>query len=150
MSEAVTTPRLHLVVFETTLRLVGWGPRNIDIDLASGRVVVELHRDDGRWVLLSADSLGRVCMERHQRRVALGRHSSRLGRIPLSPQVEDVFLGRQRFNGFRSGLRSLCAYVAQNPAPGKPELPPNAVRTALAPLLNGRALLTATSAPSAE
>lgn len=128
-----------IAVLSSVLHLAGWELRDIDLDLISGRARVELHRYDGRRVLLSTDAIGRTSLERSHRTIALGRHSSTRGRIPLSPQIEDEFLGRQRCEGPRSGLRALCSYVATNPAPGRQELPPSAVRAAFAPLMGAPA-----------
>lgn len=36
------------------------------------------------------------------------------GRRPLSPQINDEFLGRSRFEGARSMLRGLTAYLVEN------------------------------------
>src|SRR5690606_27333873 len=118
-----------------TLRLAGWEARTIDLDFVAGRATVELHRDDGRWVLLSVDALGRAQIERHHRSITLGRHSSSRGKIPLSPQIADVFLGRQRYEGPRAAMRALCSYVADNPAPGKQALTVKSVRALFAPLM---------------
>lgn len=125
-----------LTALAAALRLAGWEVRNLDLDLVAGRATVELRRDDGRWVLLSVDAHGRASIERHQRTVVLGRHSSARGRVVRSEQIEDVFLGRQRCDGARSALRALCNYVADNPAPGRPALPSSAVRAAFAPLMS--------------
>lgn len=111
-----------------TLRRVGWEVRELDLDLHAGRLTVEAHRDDGRWLRLTADPLGRVHLERWHRRIVLRG-------VPQSPHVDDQFLGRQRCEGSRSGLRRLCGYVAANPAPGREALPAPAVRRALAPVM---------------
>lgn len=139
---------IPLARLAAVLRLAGWEVRNLDLDLVAGRATVELHRDDGRWVLLSADALGRASIERNQRTVSLGRHSSARGRIPLSPQVADTFLGRQRFEGPRAALRSLCAYVADNPAPGKRMLSASEVRAAFAPLMSAPVARAALHSPA--
>lgn len=123
------------------LQSAGWEPRNLDIDLVEGRLGVELHRADGRWVWLHADAHGRVHLERWHRTTTIGTRATDVGRIAQSTQLSDDFIGRVRCEGLRSGLRRLCAYVADNPAPGFPALPAPAIRAALAPLLNPPRLL---------
>ena len=119
---------------------IGWEVRNVDLDLVAGRATVEVHRHDGRWLYFSVDPLGRASIERWDRTIRLGRRAADKGG-PQSPQIEDTFLGRTRCEGARSGLRSLCTYLADNPAPGFPQIAPATVRRALAPTMNEPATL---------
>ena len=98
------------------MHLAGWDIVHIDLDLTGTqpRVEIRLERDDGRFLLARVDSLGRAGFETWQRERSLGMSPNTSGRRPLSPQLHDVFLGRQRFNGARSMLRGLTAYVALN------------------------------------
>lgn len=127
--EALTTTDLKALA--AVLHLAGWEVRNVDLDLVAGRAVVELHRYDGRWVYLSADDLGRASIERWHRNAVVTRYQGG----PQCDGFEDLFLGRTRCEGARSALRSLCSYVADNPAPGFRTLAAPDVRRALAPLM---------------
>ena len=113
------------------LQRIGWEIREVDIDTVAGRAVVRLHRFDGRWLHLAADDIGRASLERWQRDAIVYRYRGG----PQCDGHEDRFLGRSRHEGLRSGLRSLCTYIADNPAPGFPSLTSADVRRLVAPLL---------------
>lgn len=98
------------------LAVAGYEPSAVEIDLVGGSLLVELHRVDGRWLRLSADRLGRVSLERWQRRKSDCRPHAQ---APVCMVVQDEFLGRFRPAGLRAGLRALASYVADNPAPGR-------------------------------
>jgi hypothetical protein len=115
-----------------TIALAGWRVDEIDVDLVAGRLLVRLFRSDGRFVELAADHHGRARLDRFQRERVIERC---FGDGPEREGFRDQFLGRTRFEGPRSGLRGLCAYVGGNPAPGFLELPPAAVRHAFRRLL---------------
>lgn len=66
--------RDHVRELAATLARVGWEVRTLDLDLVSGRAVVELHRVDGRWLYLVADSLGRASVERWHREAVVTRY----------------------------------------------------------------------------
>ena len=97
------------------LQRIGWEARNIEIDLVVGRVKVELHRFDGRWLYLVADAEGCAQIERWHRRAIVTRYRGG----PECDGFEDQFLGRTRCEGPRAALRSLASYVAENPCPGR-------------------------------
>ena len=111
-----------------TLASLGWEIRAVEIDLATGRAVLEVHRADGRWLYLSADALGRATVERWQRRREWQRVAPRAASVEAPV---DTLLGRERCAGARSALRSVAHYLAANPAPGRAELAPEATRAAL-------------------
>ena len=113
------------------LHLAGWEVRNLDIDLVAGRLVVELHRYDGRWVYLAGRADGGAQLERWERRAVVRRYRGG----PECDGFEDQFLGRVRTEGIRSGLRSLSTYIADNPCPGRAQLTAPDVRALLAPVL---------------
>ena len=113
------------------LHVAGWEVRAIDVDLVAGRLVVELHRYDGRWVYLAARADGGASIERWHRRTVVTRYRGG----PECDGFEDQFLGRSRACGIRSGLRSLSNYIADNPCPGRPVLTVSDVRALIAPLL---------------
>lgn len=94
----------------------GWEIRDLDIDLTGehARLQVTVARHDGLWVWARVDQHGRCTMERFRRTLTLGMTPRTSGRRPLSPQVEDEFMGRQSFPGPRMMLRSLVAYLADN------------------------------------
>lgn len=126
-----TPARDNAKTLGATLARLGWEARDVEIDLVSGRVVVELHRFDGRWLRLAADDLGRASIERWHRNATIARYRGG----PQYDSFEDQFLGRDRCEGARSALRRLCAYVADNPSPGFVALPAADVRATFAPLM---------------
>lgn len=114
------------------LASIGWEIVSVDVDLVMGRALMDIRREDGRWLRISADALGRASIERWQR----DREWCRASRT--TPSYEgpvDVFLGRERYEGPRQMLRHLSHYVAENPAPGRAELPVGSVKAAVALLL---------------
>lgn len=121
----------HVRELAATLTRAGWEVRTLDLDLVSGRAVVELHRADGRWLYLAADALGRASVERWHREAIVTRYRGG----PECDGHRDQFLGRTRFDGARSALRHLSTYVADNPTPGRDRLDVGDVRGALAPLM---------------
>lgn len=112
---------------------IGWEIEHCDIDLDAGRLDMVVRRFDGRWLRLHVDRFGRATMERFTRVIKIGVRAGETG--PQSPQINDFFLGRNRCEGARSGLRMLCGYVAENPPPGFVALPAADVRRLLAPVL---------------
>ena len=102
-----TVPALTVAIFEQ----IGWEIREVSIDMAAGRAVVRLHRQDGRWLYVAADASGKATIERWQR----GRRATGSGGADV---VVDEFLGRTPCLGARAALRAMCDYVAENPAPG--------------------------------
>ncbi len=58
-----TVPTLTVAIFEQ----IGWEIREVSIDMAAGRAVVRLHRQDGRWLYVAADASGKATIERWQR-----------------------------------------------------------------------------------
>ena len=113
------------------LHLVGWEVRQVDVDLVAGRLVVELHRYDGRWVYLAAHANGSTTIERWHRRAVVTRYRGG----PECDGFEDQCLGRTRCEGPRAGLRSLSNYIADNPCPGRAQLTASDVRALIAPVL---------------
>jgi hypothetical protein len=114
--------------------IAGWDLRVVDVDLVAGRLVVEIHRFDGRWLYLAARADGGATLERWHRTATVKRAFG----APNGAQFDtfdDQFLGRSRAEGIRSGLRSLSTYIAENPCPGRTALPVSTVRALLAPLL---------------
>lgn len=100
------------------MRTAGWEIEHIDLDLtgAAPKAEIKVTRADGRWLVARIDRQGRASFETYQRDRSLGMSSNTKGCRPLSPQVNDLFLGRQRFEGARSMLRHMTAYLVDNAA----------------------------------
>lgn len=98
------------------MRTAGWTIEYIDLDLtgAKAKADIKVVRDDGRWCYARVDKLGRASVARFHRERSLGMSVNAKGRRPLSPQINDEFLGRSRFEGARSMLRGLTAYLVEN------------------------------------
>jgi hypothetical protein len=98
------------------MSLAGWEIDYIDLDLTGEKpkADIRIKRDDGRWLLARVDGLGRATVERFQRTRYLGMSPNTKGRQPLSPQIDDSFLGRDTYIGARAMLRNLTAYLADN------------------------------------
>lgn len=109
-----TSPALRRLT--RILESAGWEIQFLDLNLASEIPTVDLrlYRTDGLWLHVRADHLGRCTLETFSRRKWLGMTQGVKGRKPLSPQVEDTFLGRRRFTGVRMMMRELCAYLVEN------------------------------------
>ena len=105
-----------ILSLQRVMQSAGWELKFIDLDLTGEKpkADIKIARDDGRWLLARVDSIGRVTVERYQRETSLGMSVNTKGRRPLSPQVNDVFLGRSTYPGARSMLRDLTGYIARN------------------------------------
>jgi hypothetical protein len=123
--------RDDLKALSIALARCGWEIRVLDIDLVAGRLVAQLHRYDGRWLHVAADDIGRASVERWHRSAVVTRYRGG----PQCDGHEDQFLGRTRCEGPRQAMRVLCAYVADNPAPGFAQLSAPEVRTVFAPVM---------------
>lgn len=115
----------------------GWEITYLDIDLTraipTARIVVM--RADGRWLLGTVDTLGRANLATFHRERRLEMDARTRGRRPLTPTVQDHFLGRRSFQGARAMLRGLTSYVADNSAV---PVSLSEVRRAWATVLDGR------------
>lgn len=98
------------------MRSAGWEINFIDIDLTNQtpKADIRVMRDDGRWLHARVDGLGRVFIDRFQRDRRLGMSASTKGRRPLSPLVDERFLGRIQCQGARQMLRELTNYLVDN------------------------------------
>ncbi|MCW2240745.1 hypothetical protein [Azospirillum canadense] len=98
------------------MRTAGWEVEYIDLDLTGeqSKADIKVVRADGLWLLARVDHLGRASVERFKRDCFLGQTPNTEGRRPPSPQVNDQFLGRSHYEGARSMLRGLTAYIADN------------------------------------
>jgi hypothetical protein len=104
------------VLLQKVMRAAGWEIEYIDLDLTGNqpKADIKLTRGDGLWVLARVDHLGRATIERFQREMKLGKPRGAKGRFPLSPQIEDIFLGRLSGLKPRTMLRALTSYIADN------------------------------------
>ncbi len=100
-----------------TMDRAGWALDWVDLDLTGSsapRLEIRATRYDGLWVRAYVDQLGRATLESFQRERGLGMAKNQRGRRPLVPLVDDHFMGRQRYEGGRSMMRGLCAYMTDN------------------------------------
>lgn len=117
VSKSMNTPVVSSSeALQKCMSLAGWNIAHIDLDLTGDRAKAEirLERCDGRWLLARVDQLGRASFETFQRERSLGMSKDTKGRRPLSPQVDDIFLGRHRCLGARHMLREMTSYIANN------------------------------------
>jgi hypothetical protein len=115
--ERVVRPRPVEALLRTMDR-AGWALDWVDLDLTGSapRLEIRATRHDGLWVRAYVDQLGRATLERFQRERTLGvpQNKKAGARMPMAPLVDDHFMGRQRYEGGRSMMRGLCAYLADN------------------------------------
>lgn len=118
MSElaAPSTALTALAALQRQMSQAGWEIAFIDVDLTADqpKAEIKLERSDGRWLFARVDQLGRASFETFQRQRALGMSTNTKGRRPLSPQVDDAFLGRKSCLGARQMLDEIVEYVALN------------------------------------
>lgn len=102
--------------FQAVLRRGGWEVEQLDLDLTGERpaVNIRISRRDGRWLFARVDARGRSCFETFQRARTLGMDPRQKGRRPLTPLIEDRFLGRQRFDAAITMLESMTHYLVDN------------------------------------
>ena len=113
----VATPVVSsAMALQKCMALAGWEIAHIDLDLTGDRprAEIKLERCDGRWLWACIDRQGRASFETFQRERSLGMSRNTKGRRPLSHQIDDLFLGRQRCLGARHMLREMTAYIADN------------------------------------
>jgi len=107
-SLAITTSGKAL---ELALESIGWQLLSVEIDVAAQTARIELVQGDLRVTFDARNgrtSIARELMERTRRRVG------RKGDFIVAEEIETRFSGRQSCGGFRSGLRTLAHYVADN------------------------------------
>lgn len=101
-----------------TMDRAGWALDWVDLDLTGSapRLEIRATRHDGLWVRAYVDQSGRATLERFQRERSLGvpRNKKAGARMPMIPLIDDHFMGRQRYEGGRSMMRGLCAYLTDN------------------------------------
>lgn len=104
------------MVLARALRDAGWEIAWVDLNTtcSSPTIDIGLYRLDGLWVQARVDSLGRASLERFHRHRKLVMAAGQRGRRPLSPTLDDVFMGRDRFSGGRALLAGLSVYLSDN------------------------------------
>lgn len=97
------------------MQRAGWEIDYIDLDLTGDKpkADIRVNRGDGRFVIAKVDGQGRATMETFQRTRGLGIDPKNK-QARLAPQIDDQFLGRQKFEGARSMLRGMVTYLADN------------------------------------
>lgn len=108
----------RLKQLELCLARVGWEICHFEMDLSGGSLVADIRvaGSDGKWLLARIDRSGRCSLERFVRTRQLSMARDTKGRRPLSPQVDDVFLGRQWLPSPAALLEQVGEYVANHPA----------------------------------
>lgn len=104
------------IALQRCMAAAGWEIAYVDLDLTgcSPKAEVRLERCDGLWLLARIDRMGRASFETFQRERSLGMSRNTKGRRPLSPQIDDLFLGRHHCLGARHMLREMTTYIANN------------------------------------
>lgn len=120
------------------LERVGWTIIAAEIDLSRETARIEAKRDDGRYITFDARN-GRATITREH----MDRRSVFVKQVVkgyIAERIEMRFLGRTSHEGARSGLRSLCSYLADNAV-----VPTSAidVRRLFALVMDGRRSVTA-------
>lgn len=105
-----------LLALQCAMSRAGWEIDFVDVDLTGGQpaATIKCHRGDGLWLWARVDSLGRCSVETFHRERWLGKPANTKGNWPLSPQVDDVFLGRRRPADARALLVDVSTYIADN------------------------------------
>lgn len=105
-----------LTCLQSLLKDGGWQLEYFDIDLTSRgpALDVRMSRNDGRFVLARVDAIGRATLETFQRSRRLVMCEQTAGRRPLTPEVSDEFLGRQRCLSPRHLVKQLTHYLVDN------------------------------------
>lgn len=116
LCHATTADNANIRRLEQTMAMAGWYVDFLDMDLTAAQpsVVMKCHRADGRWLWAKVDTLGRCSLETFQRKSYLGKPQNSKGRWPLSPQVDDLFLGRVHPAGPHALMREITNYIADN------------------------------------
>ena len=112
----MTAPGGSVARLSRVMRSAGWEIEFINLDMTGDhpKVDIKIHSANGRWLLARVDSFGRATMETFHRERTLGMTPNTRGCRPLSPQVTDTFLGRQKFVGARQMLRVMTNYLTDN------------------------------------
>lgn len=106
----------RLKSLEKALDCAGWSILDVDLDLigAGSRFSMSVERVDGLRLFARIDALGRAMVERSFVERRLRMDANQKGRRPLSPTLEETFLGRSSFSGSREMLAWLGDYIVEN------------------------------------
>lgn len=92
----------------------GWEVRALEVDTVHGRMDIDIHRADGRWVRARIED-GQCVVERWHRGMTFGVHPSlKSGRVPRVDYVSDQFLGRFKAATPITAFRFLADYITDN------------------------------------
>lgn len=111
LSHSVSTALSPVELFRVSLERLGWNVTSVDIDLVRGTARIELRRGD-RLVTFDARN-GRATTTRERIRRTLATVGRR-GDVTVVERLQLEFVGRERHEGIRSGLRWLANYVGDN------------------------------------
>ena len=113
---APAAPRAAVALLQRMMSRAGWEIDFVDVDATGQRpaATFKCHRADGLWLWAKVDALGRCSVETFHRERWLGKPANTKGNWPLSPQVDDVFLGRRRPADARALLLDVATYIADN------------------------------------
>jgi nucleotide-binding universal stress UspA family protein len=105
-----------MLALQRAMSRAGWEIDFIDVDLTGEQpaATIKCHRADGLWLWAKVDTLGRCSVETFHRERWLGKPANTKGNWPMSPQVDDVFLGRRRPADARALLMDVSTYIADN------------------------------------
>lgn len=131
MTSLATTRPPQMIMAAAILERAGWTLVNADLDTVRATLRMELRRDDLLVTFDARNGHATTTRERvRSQRVVIGRRGDR---CPVE-RLRMEFVGRQRHEGIRSGLRWLTTYIAEN---SDRALPVADVRRAFAPILGG-------------
>lgn len=99
-----------------SLAKAGWEVRVLEAPLshAAHRFLLVASRADGRWIRAWQQPGGACYLDSYQRKSWLGHPEGASGNWPLSPQVEDLFLGRAFCKGLGELVALTVAYLLDN------------------------------------
>ena len=112
---------------QTGLALIGWELLAVEADVPAGKLRMEL-RDAGSLRLTFDARPGCSFLTRERAEVEQVK-VGRKGDVFIADRIRMRFLGRQRAEGLRSGLRMLAVYIADNSA-----IPLPSAKSALLPI----------------
>ncbi len=107
----------------------GWRIGDMDVDATTGTVSIHASRFDGRSVFFHGQPR-RAVLESFEG----GRNPHKRGPFDHKNDTTLHFLGRQRFEGARSGLRAFADYLSDNAADGYPGLTTSDARALMRPV----------------
>jgi len=116
IDSTINTKPSAIIKLQKVMSNAGWEINSIDIDLTGQKPIAEikLRRYDNRLLWARIDVYGDCMIETFQRESRLGMDPRNKGRHPQVTLIDDVFLGRQRYEGARSMMRGMTNYLSDN------------------------------------